>query len=180
MDITQVILDDHAEQRRLFAALEDIGPDHPDVLAVVWKRLRALLDTHAEAEEQLFYPALLELGHRLHDSDEDEETEDAVHDHNEIRDAAEAVEGETPGTDAWFAAVGKANEVNGDHMAEEEREGLTDFRRHVSFQERHDLAIRFLAFESSHMLGVKPVDKDPEEYVKDGGPGDQKGADSAS
>ena len=33
MDITQVILDDHAEQRRLFAALEDIGPGDPAVLA---------------------------------------------------------------------------------------------------------------------------------------------------
>ena len=64
-------------------------------------------------------------------------------------------------------------------LAEEEREGLTDFRRHVSFEERHGLAIRFLAFESSHMLGVKPVDKDPEEYVRDGGPGDQKGGESA-
>ncbi|HEV7622948.1 MAG TPA: hemerythrin domain-containing protein [Amnibacterium sp.] len=169
MDITQVILDDHAEQRRLFAALEDIGPQHPDALAAVWKRLRALLDTHAEAEERLFYPALVALGKRTRDDEEDEETEDAIHDHNEIRDAASAVEHEVVGSEAWFGALAEADEVNGDHMAEEEREGLTDFRRKVSLEERHDLAVRFLAFESSHMLGVKPVDKDPKEYVRENG-----------
>jgi len=169
MDITQVILDDHAEQRRLFATLEDIGPEHPDALGPVWQRLHALLDTHAEAEEQLFYPALVALGKRTRDEAEDEETEDAIHDHNEIRDAAAAVDGETIGSEAWFAALLKANEVNGDHMAEEEREGLTDFRRKVSLEERHELAVHFLAFESDHMLGVKPVDKDPKAYVREHG-----------
>lgn len=169
MDITQVILDDHAEQRRLFAALEDIGPQHPEALAPVWKRLRALLDTHAEAEERLFYPALLELGRRTRDDAEDDETEDAVHDHNEIRDAAAAVEREEAGSAAWFTAVAKANEVNGDHMAEEEREGLTEFRRKVPLDERHSLAIRFVAFESDHMLGVRPVDKDAKTYVRENG-----------
>lgn len=167
MDITQVILDDHVEQRRLFAALEDIGKHDPEALAPVWKRLRALLDTHAEAEERLFYPQLVALGQRTHDQAEAEETEDAVHDHNEIRDAAEAVEHEDVGSEAWFAAVAKANQVNGDHMAEEEREGLTEFRRKVSLEDRHALAVRFLTFESSHMLGVQPVDKDPQAYVRE-------------
>ena len=164
MDITQVILDDHAEQRRLFAALEDIGPTDPAASTAVWGRLSALLDVHAEAEERLFYPELVALGRR-DDGQEAEETEDAVHDHNEIRDAVRAVHGEEPGTDRWFAALAKVNEVNGDHMAEEEREGLTEFRRKVSLQERHRIAVRFLAFECDHLLGVQPVDKDPKEYV---------------
>jgi hypothetical protein len=164
MDITQVILDDHAEQRRLFAALEDIGPTDSSALTAVWGRLSALLDVHAEAEERLFYPELVALG-RSDDGQEAEETEDAVHDHNEIRDAVRAVHGEEPGSDRWFAALAKANEVNGDHMAEEEREGLTDFRRKVSLEERHRIAVRFLAFECDHLLGVQPVDKDPKQYV---------------
>ena len=165
MDITQVILDDHAEQRRLFAAIEDIGPTHPAELAAVWDRLSALLDTHAEAEEQIFYPRLAQLGRSDRDGEEAEETEDAVHDHNEIRDAGEAVGDHEVGTPEWFDAVAKANEVNGDHMAEEEREGLADFRRKVDLAGRHELAIAFLAFESRHLTGVRPVDKDPKEYV---------------
>lgn len=166
MDITQLILEDHAEQRRLFAALEDIGPAHPDALTAVWGRLSSLLDAHAEAEERLFYPELVALGRRSDDGKDVEETEDAVHDHNEIRDAVQAVHNEDPGTEGWFAALAKVDEVNGDHMAEEEREGLTEFRRKVSLPERHRIAVRFLAFECDHLLGVEPVDKDPKAYVQ--------------
>ena len=54
------------------------------------------------------------------------------------------------GSAAWFDAVAKANEANGDHMAEEEREGLTDFRRHASLELRHELAVDFVAFEARH------------------------------
>ncbi len=165
MDITQVILDDHSEQRRLFAAIEEIGPGHPDELAAVWGRLSALLDTHAEAEERIFYPQLVRLGRSDRNGDEDEETEDAIHDHNEIRDAVRAVGDHEAGSPDWFDAIAKANEVNGDHMAEEEREGLTDFRRKVDLAERHRMAVEFLAFESRHLTGVRPVDKDPKEYV---------------
>jgi hypothetical protein len=62
--------------------------------------------------------------------------------------------------------VAAANKANGDHMAEEEREGLTDFRRFASLQLRHDLAVAFAAYEARHYQGVEPVDKDPAAYVR--------------
>ena len=62
MEITQLILDDHAEQRRLFAMLDTIDRKDTDALGAIWRRLRALLDTHAEAEERFFYPDLLKIG----------------------------------------------------------------------------------------------------------------------
>jgi Hemerythrin HHE cation binding domain len=166
MDITQLILDDHHEQRLLFAILEQVDPADTDTLSVVWGRLAAFLDLHAEAEEEIFYPELLRLGKGAggKDSPEDE-TEDAIHDHNEIRDAVAAVAGHEVGSDRWYEAVARANEANSDHMAEEEREGLTDFRRHVGLQLRHDLAVSFAAFEAAHFAGVEPVDKDPQEYI---------------
>jgi hypothetical protein len=52
-------------------------------------------------------------------------------------------------------------------MGEEEREGLTDFRRLASLQLRHDLAVAFVAFEARHYAGVPPVDKDPQVYVRE-------------
>lgn len=166
MDITQLILDDHAEQRRLFAMLEQIDRTDVGALRAVWGRLAAFLDVHAEAEEQHFYPALLRLGRGAGDKDDAaEETDDAIHDHNQIRDAVAAVGEHQVGSDAWFEAVAAANEANGDHMAEEEREGLTDFRRNASLQTRHDLAVAFAAFETKHVTGVEPVDKDPKEYI---------------
>lgn len=167
MDITQLVLDDHHEQRRLFAVLEEIERTDTDKLAAVWKRLAAFLDLHAEAEEQLFYPALLKLGRGLSaDLTPEAETEDAIHDHNDIRDAVAKVADHPVGSDGWYDAVAAANKANGDHMAEEEREGLTDFRRHASLQIRHDLATAFAAFEAAHVTGVEPVDKDPRRYIE--------------
>jgi hypothetical protein len=167
LDITQLILDDHHEQRRLFAMLEEVDPGDTATLSDVWARLAAFLELHAQAEEEIFYPELLEIDRRAGRlSSGEEETLDAIQDHNEIRDAVAAVAPHQVGSGEWFAAVATANQVNGDHMAEEEREGLTDFRRFASLQLRHDLAVAFAAYEARHHAGVQPVDKDPAEYVQ--------------
>jgi hypothetical protein len=50
-------------------------------------------------------------------------------------------------------------------MAEEEREDLADFRRHADLETRHEIAVRFVAYEAAHWAGILPVDKDPQEYV---------------
>ena len=60
MDITQLILDDHHEQRRLFAMLEQIDRGDTDSLSALWARLGTFLELHAAAEEEIFYPALLQ------------------------------------------------------------------------------------------------------------------------
>jgi hypothetical protein len=171
MDITQLILDDHHEQRRRFAALEQIDRSDTGALAAIWSRLAVFLEVHAAAEEQIFYPELLRAGMKAGGaggtSTAEAETLDAIHDHNDIRDAVVAVAGHAAGTSDWFAAVAAANAANSDHMAEEEREGLTDFRRHAGLQLRHELAVAFAVFEAEHFAGVPVVDKDPEAYVRD-------------
>ena len=165
MDITQLIADDHAEQRRLFALIDQLGAKDRHALKAVWTRLRALLDTHARAEELYFYPELLKLGRGADSESPDEETRDAIKDHNEIRDAAAKVDETEPGSGEWFDAVARANKANGDHMAEEERQGLTDFRRHSDLELRHRLAVEFVRFTSDHLTGVKPVDLNVDAYV---------------
>jgi hypothetical protein len=168
MDITQLILDDHHEQRRLFAILEEIDPADTGTLAAIWARLSAFLEVHAAAEEEIFYPELLRVGLSTgRAAGAEAETLDAIHDHNDIRDAIAAVAGHQAGTGEWLAAVAAVNLANGDHMAEEEREGLTDFRRHAGLQLRHGLAVAFAAFEARHVAGVPPVDQDPEAYVRE-------------
>ena len=169
MDITQLILDDHAEQRRLFSIIEQIDPSDTEALTAVWSRLKAFLDVHAEAEERFFYPELLKLGEGANDAEDgtvEGETEDAIEDHNKLRDAVAAANKLQIGTGAWIEAVGKANIVNSKHMGEEERQGLTDFRRHAPVETRHALAVQFAAFEADHLLGIKPVNKDPEAYIE--------------
>jgi hypothetical protein len=168
VDITQLILDDHHEQRRLFAMLEQIGRSDTEVLAAVWGRLAAFLELHAAAEEEVFYPALLQVGLAARrKAGVEDETLDAIGDHNDIRDAVAEVARHTVGSDGWYGAVSAANLANSDHMAEEEREGLTDFRRLASLQRRHDLAVAFAAFEARNYAGVTPRDRDPAEYVRE-------------
>ncbi len=166
MDITEVILADHHEQRRLFAVLDEMHERDPDEILPVWERLQILLEVHARAEELIFYPRLARLGSSSTDEPA-EETEDAVHDHNEIRDAITEVADNSVGTEEWWTAVAKVNEVNSEHMGEEEREGLTTFRRAVGLDTRHSMGIEFYVFEARHAKGIRPHDIDPERYVEE-------------
>jgi hypothetical protein len=62
MDITEVILKDHQEQRYLFSVLEQVDRASTEQLSAIWQRLRCLLEVHARAEELFFYPSLLRHG----------------------------------------------------------------------------------------------------------------------
>ncbi|MBC7596782.1 MAG: hemerythrin domain-containing protein [Kineosporiaceae bacterium] len=170
MDITEVILFQHHQQRRMFAALDELDRGDATGLAAVWAQLARFLEVHATAEERYFYPEVLKVGHGAGGAHSAaDETEDAIGDHNDIRDAiARAGEHET-GSEDWWQAVIEARLANSDHMAEEEREDLADFRQHASLQLRHDVAVRFLVFEAQHADGVQPHDLNPGEYVATGG-----------
>ncbi|MDQ2892895.1 MAG: hemerythrin domain-containing protein [Pseudomonadota bacterium] len=166
MDITRIIMDEHNLQRQLFAQIDDIDPSDTKSMSAIWTKLKNLLDAHAEAEERYFYPRLMEIGKGGNDAPSaEEETEDAIDDHNDIRDTGEAVGKCAVGSKQWFDAVGKCNKANSDHMAEEERQGLTDFRKQATLQERHDLGVKFAAIEAQHLDGVKVVDKDVDAYL---------------
>jgi hypothetical protein len=168
VDITELILADHQEQRRLFAILEEIDRDDLHNLEPIWARLAAFLEVHAAAEEAIFYPPLLKLGAGSGPGHSPKaETLDAIKDHNQLRDAIAKAHSFRAGSPDWFAAIKEANAANSDHMAEEEREGLTDFRRHVDLQIRHDLAVAFAGFEALHVIGVPAVDKEPAQYVRE-------------
>jgi len=168
LDITEVILHQHMEQRRMFAMLDEIPRDDTETLGAVWKRLEILLETHAEAEEKYFYPVLLKVGTGAADApDVDEEVTDAVKDHNDIRDGIRKVGQHDTGSDAWWKAVIECRTANSTHMGEEERQDLADFRHHTDLKTRHDIAVQFLRYESLKAAnGIPPVDKDPKEYVE--------------
>ena len=170
MDITDVILTQHSEQRQAFAYLDEVPRDDPRTLAALWQRLAVLLEVHAEAEEKFFYPRLLEVGTGASDADSaSDETEDAIHDHNEIRDAVREVSRHEVASDDWWKAVTSAREANSDHMAEEEREALADFRRHADLRTRHEIALAFRVYEAQHYQGITPEDHDPKAWVAEHG-----------
>jgi hypothetical protein len=167
VDITEVILSDHNEQRRRFAMLDEIDRSSTATLGVIWTRLAAMLEVHAKGEELFFYPELLKLGRRLREEAEIEETEDAIADHNQIRDGILEASKHDVGSEGWWKGVTAARKANDEHMGEEEHEGLADFRRHVDLDLRHRIAVTFAAYEAEHAEGVPIEDVDPEEYIRE-------------
>ncbi len=161
-DIIELIYEDHDWLRRHFFLLDDAKTTAE--LSAIWATLATRLDTHAQAEERVFYPALLKVGES---GDPEDETDDAIDDHNSIRDAVRKARDLTVGTDDWFEAVGEARTENGEHLDEEEREALPDFIKSSSLQQRHDLAMQWLEFYAAHQVGrnVDDTDKDPDSYI---------------
>lgn len=165
-DITQLILEDHEWFREQFAALDELygqDPVEADALRSVWTPLAERLDVHAVAEEEIFYPQLLRKGENPED-----ETLDAIHDHNDIRDAVAEANRREVGSSAWWHAVGQARAANDEHMAEEEREGLADFRHTAPSGLRESLGRRFAQFMQDHPTtrNLDTGDKSPEGYVR--------------
>lgn len=159
-DITQLILDDHETFRREFAALDDTN--EPQQLREIWEPLAALLEVHAAAEEAIFYPKLLRRGDNAED-----ETLDAIGDHNDIRDGVREAGRHPIGAPQWWEGVRQARTANRSHMAEEEDDGLPDFRRNTPLNVRVDLGHQFLKFKTDHSdaRGLDTTDMNPQEYV---------------
>jgi hypothetical protein len=161
-DIIELIYEDHDWLRRHFFYLDSARTE--EELRAVWEPIAVRLDTHAEAEETVFYPALLKRGEA---GDPEDETEDAIQDHNEIRDAVREAGRHPIGSSEWFDAVGKARTENGEHLDEEEREALPDFIKSTSAELRHELAMKWLRFYHLHPngKGIDDSDRDAEEYI---------------
>ena len=162
--ITTLILDDHAWFRRQFAALDELQArdSDPRELARLWEPLAARLDVHALAEEKIFYPQLL-----AHGEDPEDETLDAIGDHNEIRDGVAQAERSPVGSGQWWEGVWAARRANDEHMGEEENEGLANFRLNATTGLRESLGRQFAEFLDAHptTAGLDNSDKDPEAYV---------------
>lgn len=166
-DITMLILADHNWFRAQFARLDYLRARRvvtSEALDRVWRPLADKLDVHAYIEEQIFYPQLLRLGA----DDPEAQTLDAIGDHNDIRDGVRDAEKAEIGSEEWWDAVGRAREANDDHMGEEEREGLSDFRRHAPTSLRDSLGRQYAHFMASHPTtsGLDIADRDPERYVE--------------
>src|SRR5271157_2886201 len=166
-DITTLIRADHDWFREQFAKLDSLRAQTPvsnSALERVWRPLADKLDVHAYIEEKIFYPQLLRRG----TDDPEGETLDAIGDHNDIRDGVSDANAARAGTEPWWAAVGRTRQANDDHMSEEEREGLSDFRRNAPIGLREALGRQYSEFMAEHPTtkGLSITDRDPKRYVE--------------
>jgi hypothetical protein len=163
-DITALILEDHHRFRVGFARLDDAKS--PAELEAIWTPLALHLDIHADAEEEILYPHLLQ---DAGGDDAEEETDDAIRDHNKIRDGIEEAKKHPVGSDEWWKGVWTARTENSEHLAEEEDEVLPDFRKHASTELRFELGAKWLTFFGTHPQGegLSFADKDPKKYIEE-------------
>ncbi len=162
-DVIRLILDDHETFRSQFAELDN-RRDDPRAAAQVWRGLAAHLEVHASAEEAHFYPALLQNVEGSED-----ETKDAIGDHDEIREGIRRAAAAEVGSDEWWQGIQDAREANDEHLAEEERDDLPDFLRAASVELRQELGAKFQQFVDAHpgARGLSGDDKDPDQYVEE-------------
>ncbi len=173
LDVTELVLEDHQILRQRFAALDDAqdmadAAQRKEALTVLWSDLADLLEVHAQCEEEVFYPQLL----RKQTEDGEDETEDAIDDHNKIRDAVRDAGRYDVASDDWWSAVGKARTENSKHIGEEEREALPDFRHASTLEQRQQLAIAWMRWRSEHLRtkDIDEKDKDVQEYLEENSP----------
>lgn len=161
LDVTDLVLEDHATLRKRFAELDDASGT--EALSVLWTEIANLLEIHAQCEEEVFYPQLL----KKQTEDGEDEATDAIEDHNKIRDAVAEAGRQEVGSDAWWKAVGEARTENSKHIAEEEREALPDFRHHATVEQRQELAVAWTKWRTEHqpLRGIDAQDKDPSTYI---------------
>lgn len=161
-DVTLLILQDHDTLRSMFAELAGLR-DKPERAAELWADLAALLEVHASAEEEHFYPALLQ-----HVPGSEEETKDAIGDHDDIRDGIRQAGEAESGSERWWNSIDRARDANDHHLAEEERDDLPDCLQYMSLEHRLELGTRFQAFkdEHPHARGLSGADKDPDRFVE--------------
>ncbi|MGH3411189.1 MAG: hemerythrin domain-containing protein [Streptosporangiaceae bacterium] len=145
-DVVDLILAGHARVRRLFAVLEDAArlgeqPGAREMLSEAWARLDGLLELHADAEEEICYPAL--FGHGPHAT---ADIHAAIAGHDDIREAVAEARRHDVGSLAWWRAVSTAGRISGEHREVLERGVLADFRRRADQGLRDDLGRRWAAF----------------------------------
>lgn len=155
-DIIELILADHRRLRRLVTALGDATRNGEDpgatcMPAAVWDRLAGLLELHAEAEEEICYLSMFGPG-----QDAAARMQDAIADHDDIREAVAEARLHPPGSAAWWRAVTAARRASSDHIAREERGALAAFGRRSTPALRDELGRQWAPFITARTRDAIP------------------------
>jgi hypothetical protein len=145
-DVIELIMAEHRRIRRLCEALDDAarwsGETGPAwVLTSVWQRLAILLDAHTRAEEEICYLPM--FGSRLGTA---ALRQQAVADHDEIREAISEACLQPAGSRLWWGAVRAVLDTTAEHLDREENGPLADCLPRLTINQRRELGRQWSAF----------------------------------
>jgi hypothetical protein len=145
-DVIQLILDDHRRICALLDALPDLIRDRGAGAATgspdgIWRQLRGLLDLHTEAEEEICFLDLFGPGPHAAD-----QMQEAIADHDDIREAIREADLQPAGSAAWWRAVTAARRAAGRHIVREELQSLAAFARRAAPGRREELGRQWILF----------------------------------
>jgi Hemerythrin HHE cation binding domain len=148
-DIIELILADHARIRRLLADFEAIlaQADNTDWRADLrgqWETLAALLEVHADATEEIGFPAVFGRAATVGRAN-------ARATHDDIREAVGETRLYPAGSRSWRLAALAACAAAMDHIQDLESGALARFRHDAPMQTREALGRQWMAFVAARV-----------------------------
>ena len=136
MDIYERIEKDHDRHRELATKLAETSGDSQE-RRDLWRELKGEVESHAAAEEQTFYAALIEK------PDGQEKARHSIHEHEQASDLIEELEDDDMSSPGWIRTFEKLKESLEHHMDEEEAEVFPLARRLIDDSRASQLAKDF-------------------------------------
>lgn len=136
MDIYERLKKDHVRQRDLAARIMETSGDSAD-RRELFARFREEVDSHADAEEQTFYAALIEK------PDGQEKARHSISEHKEAADLLEELDELDMGSGGWLNKFKKLREEILHHLDEEEKEVFPLAEKLIADDKATDLAQAF-------------------------------------
>lgn len=120
MKATDFLTQDHRDVERLFMEFEQTPPSDGRRRQELMDQIAEELEVHAQAEEEIFYPALLTVSGMV---------EEARAEHAEVRRLIGDAEGRDPSSAQFTEKVGQLKQAVQHHVAEEEGRMFRDAER---------------------------------------------------
>lgn len=136
MNIYTRLKKDHVKQRELCEELSNTQSGSKN-RAELWEKLKVELESHALAEEQVFYSAIMEK------PDATEEARHSVAEHKDMTDLIEELDAMDQSADIWIEKFKKLAHDVVHHVDEEEADIFPAARKVLEKSEEQDMADDF-------------------------------------
>lgn len=144
-DVVDLIMADHREVERLFAALQE----HPEQRALLVPEMASLLIAHSRAEEAEVYPVARQ------EAGEVDEVSHSQQEHEEADALLGELQALDPTTAEFDAKLSELIKAVTHHVGEEESNVLPGMREKLDESRRAELAVNFARARADH-LGDQP------------------------